>query len=201
MLRSTRIFRYLLLVLSVELSMTACQAINQMQSFANCSFRRQDVGKFNVAGINLEGRKSLSDFGFADIATLGQAWANPEFPLNFVINVEAKNPNTQLASMIRMDWVAEVDGKDIVSGNVNQRVEVAPNGGTAIIPVNVGLDLKKLFAGSERSGALNFLLDATAKGNDNNRIALKIRPYIRIAGLDIPYPGYLTIKKEFNSTN
>jgi hypothetical protein len=197
----TKISLYLIFALVAGLAMTACQAINQMQNFAKCSFRRQDMGKFNVAGIDVSGRRSLSDFGFADIATLGQAWGKPEFPLKYVVNVEVKNPNTQLASLVRLDWIAEVDGKDLVSGNVNDRVEVAPNGGTAIMPVNVSLDLKKLFASQERTAALSFLLDASSKGNDNDRIALKIKPYIRIAGLDIPYPGYLAIKKEFNSTN
>jgi hypothetical protein len=175
----------------------ACQTINQMKNFANCSFRRQDVGKFNVAGIDLGNRRSLADFGVADLATLGRAWGQPEFPITFMVNVEAKNPNPQPAAMIRMDWIAAVDGKDLVSGTLNERVDVAANGGTALVPLQVKLDLKKLFAGQERNAALGFLFDAAAKGNDNTRLALKIKPYVRVAGVDIPYPGYLTIKKDF----
>jgi hypothetical protein len=178
-------------------ALSACQTINQMKNFANCSFRRQDMGKFNVAGIDLGTRRTLADFGIADLATLGRAWGQPEFPITFMVNVEAKNPNPQVASMIRMDWIAAVDGKDLVSGTLNERVEVAANGGTALVPLQVNLDLKKLFAGQERNAALGFLLDAAAKGNDNTRIAFKIKPYVRIAGIDIPYPGYLTIKKDF----
>jgi hypothetical protein len=41
------------------------------------------------------------------------------------------------------------------------------------------------------------LFDSATKGNESTRIGLKIKPYVRIANIDVPYPGFITIKKDF----
>jgi hypothetical protein len=177
---------------------TACQSIRQMRNFAQCAFRLQGLSKFTAAGIDFSEKRSLTDFNFTDAAKLTAALggSNP-FVFSFLANVEVKNPNTEPAAVTQLDWILAIDGKDIVNGALNTPVQVAPNGGLATMPVAVNIDLKKIFADQGRDALLGFAFDTAAKGNNSTRIALKVKPYINIAGFAIPYPSYITVKKDF----
>ncbi len=177
---------------------TACQSIRQMRNFTQCAFRLQGLSKFTAAGIDFSEKRGLTDFNFTDAAKLTSALGgNNPFVFSFLANVEVKNPNSEPAAVTRLDWILAVDGKDVIDGAVNTPVQVAPDGGLATMPVAVHLDLKKIFANEGRDALLGFAFDTATKGNNSTRVALKVKPYINIAGFAIPYPGYITIKKDF----
>lgn len=176
----------------------ACQSLKQMRNFAQCAFRLQGLSRFSAAGIDFSGKRSLTDFSITDAARITSALSgNNPFVFSFVANVEVKNPNPQPASLTQLDWILAIDGRDVLNGAVNNRVQVAPDGGLATMPVSVSLDLKKIFAEQGRDALLGFAFDTVTQGNNSTRIALKIRPYMNIAGFAIPYPGYITVKKDF----
>ncbi|WP_448518095.1 hypothetical protein [Rhodoflexus sp.] len=176
----------------------ACQSIRQMRNFAQCAFRLQDLNQFTAAGIDFSGKRSITDFGLADAARLTSALSgNNPFIFSFIANVEVRNPNPEPASLTQMDWILAIDGREVLNGAVNNRVQVAPNGGLATVPVSVNLDLRRVFADQGRDALLGFAFDTAVSGNNSTRLAFKVRPYMNIAGLIIPYPGYITIKKDF----
>jgi hypothetical protein len=187
-----------LLIIALASSFTACWSIRQMRNFAQCSFRLQGLNKFTAAGIDFSDKRSLTDFNFTDAAKITSALAgsNP-FVFSFLAYVEVKNPNAEPAAITQLDWILAIDGKDVVNGAVNTPVQVASNGGIATMPVAVSLDLKKIFAEQGHDALLGFAFDTATKGSYSTRIALKVKPYINIAGFAVPYPGYITIKQAF----
>jgi hypothetical protein len=197
-MRNKDLVKIFFLAIALAGSFTACQSIRQMRNFSQCAFRLQGLSKFTAAGIDFSEKRSLTDFNFTDAAKLTSALGgNNPFVFSFLANVEVKNPNSEPAAVTRLDWILAVDGKDIIDGAVNTPVQVAPDGGLATMPVAVNLDLKKIFANEGRDALLGFAFDTVAKGNNSTRIALKVKPYINIAGFAIPYPGYITVKKDF----
>ncbi len=75
---------------------SACDVLNQvsqMSNLAKCDFKLQSVQKLNLAGINVQNVKKISDLNMFDAAKLASAVANQQFPLDFTLNIEAKNPN------------------------------------------------------------------------------------------------------------
>lgn len=177
--------------------LSGCAALQLMQNFLKCEFRLAQVGKVQALGIDMTGKRGFSDFNLLDAGKVIQSLSGNQFLLNFVANVEARNPNGEPAGMNRMDWILVIDNKEVLNGTLNEKVSVPANNGTAMIPVNLSVDLKKIFANQGRDETLSLAFDLAGKGNDSNRIMLRIKPYINVGGAEIAYPGYLNIKKEF----
>lgn len=176
--------------------LAGCSALQQMQNFLKCDFRLAQVANIRALGIDMTGKRSFSDFDLLDAGKVIQSLAGNQFMLNFVANIEARNPNAEPAGMNRMDWILMIDNKEVLNGTLNEPMKVPANS-TSTIPLNLSIDLKKIFANQGRDETLGLAFDLAGKGNDSNRIMLRVKPYINIGGAQIAYPGYLNIKKEF----
>jgi hypothetical protein len=183
--------------LFLGISLAGCTALQQMQNFLKCDFRLAQVANVRALGIDMTGKRSFSDFDLLDAGKVIQSLAGNQFMLNFVANVEARNPNAQPAGMNRMDWILMIDNKEVLNGTLNEPINVPANNGVSTIPLSLSIDLKKIFANQGRDETLGLAFDLAGKGNDSNRIMLRVKPYINIGGAQIAYPGYLNIKKEF----
>lgn len=189
--------KYFILAYGLLVILPACQTLQMMQNFAKCEFRLAQLSNVNALGIDMTGKRSFSDFNLLDAGKVVQALAGNQFLLNFVANVEVRNPNAEPAGLNRMDWILMVDNKEVLNGTLNQAVNVPANNGTTIMPLNLSIDLKKIFANQSRDETLSLAFDLAQQGNNTTRLMLRVRPYINIGGAELAYPGYLNIKKDF----
>ncbi|SFE84011.1 NDR1/HIN1-like protein [Thermoflexibacter ruber] len=189
--------KYFILACGLLVILPACQTLQMMQNFAKCEFRLAQLSNINALGIDMTGKRSFSDFSLLDAGKVVQALAGNQFLLNFVANVEVRNPNAEPAGLNRMDWILMVDNKEVLNGTLNQAVNVPANNGTTIMPLNLSIDLKKIFANQSRDETLSLAFDLAQQGNNTTRLMLRVRPYINIGGAELAYPGYLNIKKDF----
>jgi hypothetical protein len=189
--------KYLSLIFLLFIFLPACQTLQLMQNFARCEFRLAQLANITALGINMDNKRSFADFNLLDAGKVVQALAGNQFLLNFVANVEVRNPNAEAAGMSRMDWILVVDSKEVLNGTMNQAVNVPANNGTTTMPLSLSIDLKKIFANQGRDETLGLAFDLAKQGNNTSRLMLRVKPYINIAGAEIAYPGYLNIKKDF----
>ncbi len=196
-------FRFLSLVLLTMLTVSACDVLNQVQQMANltkCEFRLNSVDQLRLAGVNIQQVSQLSDLNFLDAAKITTAaLSGASLPLNFTLNVEAKNPNPAVAGLNRLEWTLLIDDIEMVSGVNEDRVQIPANGGTSILPLTIGVDLKQVLKGKSGDAIANFGLNLAGAGNKPTRITLRAKPYISVGSQTISYPGYLTIQNEFTS--
>lgn len=171
----------------------------QMASLAKCEFRLKNVDQLRLAGVNIQQVNKLSDLSFMDAAKITAAATGGNLPLNFTLNVETKNPNTSIAGLNRLDWILLIDDIEMVSGVNEQNIQIPANGGTSIIPLTIGINLKEALKGKSADAIANFGLNLAGAGNKPSRITLKARPSIMVGGRSIAYPGYLTVENEFTS--
>ena len=189
-----------LLLLSLLLFSTACQQLKQMANFTKCQFRMNSVQNTMLAGVNVQQIQSLSDLNLLQAGKLTAAYASGSMPITMTINVDAQNPNDAAAAMNRMDWILLVEGKELVTGTLNDRVSIAPSGGTAVIPVRISADLRKIMAKNSAEENINLGLGlAGAGGRPSPKLSLKIKPSIMIGSLTVPYPGYITLSTNFGA--
>jgi len=182
--------------------LSSCEILEQAQQMANltkCEFRLNSVDQLRLAGVNIQQVRQLSDLNFMDAAKITAAAAGGTLPLNFTLNVEVKNPNPAAAGLNRLDWILLIDDIEMTTGVNNQRVQVAANGGTAIIPLTIGIDLRQALQGKSADAIANFGLNLAGAGNRPTRITLKAKPTIMVGSQTIAYPGYLTVQNEFTS--
>ena len=182
--------------------LSSCEILEQAQQMANltkCEFRLNSVDQLRLAGVNIQQVRQLSDLNFLDAAKITAAAAGGTLPLNFTLNVEVKNPNPAAAGLNRLDWILLIDDIEMTTGVNDQRVQVAANGGTAIIPLTIGIDLRQALQGKSADAIANFGLNLAGAGNRPTRITLKAKPTIMVGSQTISYPGYLTVQNEFTS--
>jgi hypothetical protein len=188
--------------LGLLMLMTSCDVlnqVNQMSNLAKCEFRLQSVQQLNLAGINVQNVKKLSDLNYMDAAKLAAAVSTQQFPLDFTLNIEAKNPNTSAAGMTRIDWILLIDDIEMTQGILDKQVTIPANNGSAIIPMQIHVDLKKALSGKGADAIINFGMNLAGAGNQPTRFTLKMKPTITVNGFPITYPGYLSVKTEFSS--
>ena len=162
-----------------------------MATFAKCDFKLKSIEGITVAGVNIQKVTSLSNLSILDVAKVTTAYINKSLPLALTANIFVKNPNVSPASMTRMDWILNIDNIQIVNGVLNQRVDIAANNGTATFPITIKADLMKVLSGKSAEAIKNFafgLVDANNKAT--SRIALKVKPYVTVAGISLAYPDY-----------
>jgi hypothetical protein len=177
----------------------ACIQIKQAIQLAKCNFRLKDVANLDLAGVDVQKIESWSDIGFMDIAKLTASFAQGTLPVKFTLNIELRNPNSEEAALNRLDWVLMIDETQLAEGTTNQRVEVLPNGGTAVMPISISSDMKKILSGESLQSLANLVLNMADNGGKPTKLTLKAKPYINIGNSTIAYPGYINIKTEFTS--
>lgn len=190
-----------MLVLSLMLG--GCEILDQVSQTANlarCQFRLQTVEQLRLAGVNIQHINQLSDLNLMDAARITSAIASGgSLPLTFTLNVEAKNPNTAIAGMNRLDWTLLIDDIEMVSGVNEERLQIPANGGTAVLPLSIAVNLKEALQGKSGEAIANFGLNLAGAGNRPTRITLKAKPTVVVRGQSIAYPGYITINNDFTS--
>lgn len=194
-----RIFYFLVLGLSMLLLLSSCRTIREMKSFARCEFRLKDISQMDIAGKSMLSVNNLSDFNLQDAAQMATAFQRGSLPLSITFRIEVRNPHDKLAAMERLDWFFGLDKQQVVSGNSSYRVEVAPNGGQAIFPVNVQLDARQLLEKESLASIINLLSSLKGNNIEDSRLSFNIKPRFRVAGVLLGYPGYIRVGKNFTA--
>ncbi|MCX6306088.1 MAG: LEA type 2 family protein [Bacteroidetes bacterium] len=170
----------------------------QVSNLAKCDFRIASVDHVNLAGVELQYIKSVSDLGFADVARVLAGFASPVFPLSLQLNLDVRNPNAAEAGLNRLEWILFIDDIQMTSGIVDKPFTVPPMT-TAKIPVDVGLDLKQVLNGKSATAMLNFCMNLAGAGNTPTRFKIKLKPTVIIAGTAITFPGFINVNTTYTS--
>lgn len=186
-------------ILLFSTSCDVMQQVSQMSNLTKCEFRLESVQQLNLAGINVQNVKKVSDLNMFDAAKIASAISSQQFPLDFTLNVEAKNPNSSAAGMTRIDWILLIDDIEMTHGILDQQVTIPANNGIALIPMQMHVDLQKALTGKSADAVINFGMNLAGTGNKPTRFTLRMKPTITVGSFPITYPGYLNIKTEFGS--
>jgi LEA14-like dessication related protein len=186
--------------ISFLLFFTSCDVMKQVSQISNltkCEFRLESVQQLNLAGINVQNVKKISDLNMFDAAKIASALSSQQFPLDFTLNIEAKNPNSSAAGMTRIDWILLIDDIEMTRGIQDKQVTIPANNGIAVIPMQMHVDLQKALTGKSADAVINFAMNLAGSGNKPTRFTLQMKPAITVGGFPITYPGYLNVKTEF----
>ena len=118
------------LILSIFLLLTqSCGVYKTYVNLSRLKFRLGNTNNILVAGIQVQGKNKLSDFGAMDILSLTSAFSRGVIPITFTLNVEAKNPNDGTggyaktnATIQSLPYRLVIDNKEVISGNIGNPV-------------------------------------------------------------------------------
>ncbi len=200
---SIKTLQKLLLTALVFLTMAACQMTNQTKTalnLANCEFRLVSAENIVIAGISIENYTSVKDLGVGDFAMFMGALTQPELPLSLQLNIEVKNPNPAPAGINSLDYIVIIDDIQMLQGSYTQPITV-PASSSAVIPVQLNVDLKQALKGKSMDAILNFGFNLAGVGHQPTRFKLKLKPSILVGSTVLAYPAYITVKTEYQNGN
>ncbi len=184
-----------------------CSIYKSIVNVSRLKFKIGIVDNFSLNGVSLEGKTSVKDFSPFEVLKLTSAFANRSFPVSFLINVEAKNPNDGTGGYPKQDialqslpWSLYIDNKETISGNINNPVSIPGTGEITNIPIRVDIDLMKFFKDKDYDQLLNLVLALSGEKNHSSKIILYAQPSVSTSIGEITYPGKLKIiSKEFTN--
>lgn len=197
-LNSKLLLAHIILICGIS-SCTVLDQAKQAGNLSKCEFRLESVQQLNLAGINVQNVEQLSDLSMSDAGKLLSFYSAEKFPLKFTLYIEAKNPNATPAGLSKLDWRLLIDGVEMTQGILDKSFSIPANNATAIIPLQVNIDLKEALSGKSADAVINFALNLAGFGNKPTRITMKLKPTISINGFPIAYPGYINVNTEFSS--
>jgi hypothetical protein len=189
------------LVLFVVLLTGSCSVLSELGSLTKCEFSFRSVQDPRLCGVEIADKRTFSDFSFMEAQEITMSVIKGSLPFDLIANVEVRNPGPSMAAVSSIQWIAIIDDMEAARGMVNERVEVAPNGGRALVPVYIQTDIIDFLEGSNPQTMLNFILNLLNAGNQPTRVTLKIKPSIMIGQQTIAYPRFFTLTEEFSSGN
>ena len=197
-----------ILLLSLLL-FTSCSALKDIQqavtNLSRCKFKLDSVNNFQLIGIRLADKKSVSDFGISDGVKLAAAFARDEFPASFTLNVAAMNPNDgtggtpqTAATLTSFAWTLIIDNTLTINGDISDPITIPGTGQASIIPLQMNLDLAKFFKDKGYESVVNLAMAIGGANGSPSRITLRAKPRLSTKFGDITYPGMIDIvDKEF----
>ena len=191
----------LLLTIIIVLPFQGCGVAKQAKqatNLASCDFRVLSAENINLAGTNIQNINSIKSLNLMDAAAIMSAMGRSEFPLSLQLNVEARNPNITAAGLNKLEWILFIDDIQMTSGSVDKAFTIPPDNGTAIIPIQVDMDLKHVLKGKSMDAIVNFGFNLNGMGNKPTRIKAKLKPSIMIGNYALKYPGYISVNSEFS---
>ncbi len=181
-----------------------CSAVKQLsdalENLRRVQFKIAGVTNFRLAGIDVSNKKKISDFSVSEALQLTNAFASRRLVSDFILNVDARNPNdgsaqkttNSTAQITNFDWRLLIDDTPTVNGNIASPVSVPGKGQTVVIPLSVNLDLYEFFGKAGYDRVINLALAIAGEGG-SSRIKLDAKPTVRIGSFPITYPGRITI--------
>ncbi len=191
--------KYLLLLLAISAAFGSCKQLKEVKNLSRCEFRMAGIDNVTLAGIDVQEVNSIESLSFLQKVKLTEAAAKGNLPLNFTIRVEARNPNKSLAAMNEIEWIVAIDDVDMAKGNIEKRIEVPPDNGTAAIPFNISINLKETVSKKSGSALLNFGCNLAGAGKKSSRVKLRIKPSIKVGRASFKYPGFINVGYTFSA--
>ena len=192
-------FAYIVPLAFTLLLLNSCSFLKEVTAFGKCDFRVTTLENPRLAGVDVSGIQSFGDIPFSQMGAITSSILQGRLPLNFTLNIEARNPNAITAAMNELEYIAMIDDVEVATGSLNQRVEIPANGGVTEIPLQLGTDIIEILQGESRQALVNFGLNLADSGNRPTRVSIKVKPTIVIGAVELQYPGYYKLNYEFSS--
>lgn len=199
-----RTYLTLIAFLGATLLLGSCKTLNQFADSINnlqrLEFKLDNVNNFQLAGVNLSNIKSVNDLSIMDGIKLTKAFSDKKWPAQFVLNVDAKNPNDgkggskqSAATLSSFDWKLYIDDKETIAGNINKEFVIPGTGTSTTIPLVMNIDLYEFFGNKGYEDIINLALAIGGQNGSASRLKLDARPTVKTPLGNINYPGRITI--------
>jgi len=208
MKKAYRALIFVFLLSFAFLNLGCSGVMDAITNIQRLQFKLDKVTGMKLAGVSFSNLSSISNISLMDAANLLANFTQGKLPVEFTLNVLAKNPNdgtggTKNTSAVikNMAWRLFIDNNETINGNVGN-VSVPGVGKTTNIPIGMSFDLLRFFKDAGYDNLLNLALALGGRNGSSSRITLKVKPTVETILGPITYPGeFDVIDREFRGGN
>ncbi len=193
-------YSFYLIAVLLSLNFISCSVYKTIVNVSRLKFKLGNIENLEVSGVHFDNKKSVSDFNSLEILKLTASLIRRTFPVTFVLNVEAQNPNDGNGGYPRTDimlksfpWDLYIDDKQTVSGNILSPISIPGTGEIVTIPIEIKLDLYKFIQDKDLNSLINLALSIDGVKGHSSNVTLFAQPTVSTSIGDITYPEQLKI--------
>lgn len=186
-------------VLALVLLFTSCDLWNQVGGtikLTQCDYKYNSISDIQLAGMNLGDGSSISLSNFAAISSIFTGGNLQSIPFSFSLKMDVKNPNQTAAFLNALDYVIQINDMEFVEGKMDIPFRVEP-GQTAVLPVNVGVDLKNLMNRYSRDRVAKEMSGFLGLSSDETKVTVKLWPKLMVGNTLIKVPAAIPVEFTF----
>lgn len=185
------------------LSLASCAQLNDitksLMNLKNLDYRLSSIKAVRLAGVEFKKGMSLSDIGIMDIAKLTATLTKGNMPIDFILNLEARNPNedkgknfSTAATIESFDFDVFLDGQKAFTGGLDAPVKIESNGGLKEIPLKISLDLTSLYKDKQYEKLANIAMNLAGFELTKTKVRVEANPIVSTP-IGKLKPGKITI--------
>ncbi len=193
-------FKLLGLCLSITMMFTGCgtvgesfEGLSSAYNITKCEYNYRSISNLSLSGMNLSNGVSLTNIPKVVSVLSGTA---SSIPLDFILNLDIKNPNATAAALNGLQYIISVDDIQFTTGQVNQAMSIA-SGATQTLPLNIGVDLATLMKGNSKSAVENIAKNFLGIGSQKSNVTVQIKPTFLIGNTPVTSPMYIPVNFSF----
>ena len=179
-------------VLVLFFSLASCAQIGDitksLMDLKNLDFKLSGIEQVRLSGVSFSKGMKLSDLSITDIAKLTSAATKSSIPIDFILNLEARNPNEDkgkkfktTATLESFDFDVFLDGSKAFTGGLADPVKIESNWGTKVIPLKISFDLTKLVQDKQYSKFANIAMNLAGFDTQKTKIKVEATPVVSTA--------------------
>jgi len=185
-----------IIILLIIVLFSRCNIWNRISgayNFSQCEYTYNAVDNIQLAGINLGNGAGMSLANLTSIATILAGGGNLQtIPFNMTLKMNVKNPNKTPAFLNALDYTIEINDLEFVNGKMDIPVRIESEQ-TAVVDLNIGVDLKKLMNRYSQQRVANVLNSFLGISPDETKVTVKLWPKVIIGKTPIKSPAAIPI--------
>lgn len=183
-------------LLLLPLFILGCSTKSDVDAFKEAKYDLAGIDAVNLNGVSLLNKSDISDFSFSEAAQLFSAVSKNNLAATSTLGLQVTLPEgskDRTMTVQQLKWQLLVDGKQAVSGLVNEPVELKDGLNTITVSSLVKLAEDKGRVDINQLLQLASLLNQ--HGGDKPAVSLQIKPTIQTSIGPLELPAYITVTK------
>jgi hypothetical protein len=182
--------------ISLALLMISCDVAQQVlgaYQFTQCKYDYNSISELSIAGFN---PNNINPLGLISLTNAFTSKSST-LPLDFTLNLDVTNPNTQMALMNGLAYILEIDGRQMTAGRLNRQIQIN-SGQKVVLPIQMTFDLKQVLQGESLDAMKNLAFNFAGIGNNSSKVTVKLQPSFAVGNQIIASPAYIPVSFTVN---
>ncbi len=180
----------------IVLIVSSCSLL-KMKALSTCEFKLNQINSVTIAGVKINpGGETV--LGLAEGLKILESLSRKQLPLSLDLGLNGNNPNAREAQMMKFDWKIHIKDEEVLSGTANDPIKIPAQSNTNF-NFAVSSDVYSTLSKYKLDELKNLAKNALDQNGNPKDLKIFIKPYLSVASVNIPYPGFIEIMKFYKS--